>query len=183
MILVLLAISAGLVLFLLAIGKVPLSYNLRNLTLRWKTTLMTSLAFTLVIALLIWMLAFVNGMRQLTEGTGRPGNVLVLAESSTDEAFSNLSTGDLSEIENQPQVVRGENGRPLASRETYLVVNQPMANPRPGRPKRRFLQIRGIADPDLAAAVHDLRLAPAAGGFRRRACSRCRRARRTARPR
>ena len=88
-----------------------------------KTTLMTSMAFTLVIALLIWMLAFVNGMRRLTEGTGRPGNVIVLAESSTDEAFSNLNTGDLSEIENQAQVVRDGTGRPVASRETYLVVN------------------------------------------------------------
>jgi hypothetical protein len=126
---------------------------------------MTSMAFTLVIGLLIWMLAFVNGMRRLIEGTGRPGNVIVLAESSTDEAFSNLNTGDLSEIENQAHVVRGGNGRPLASRETYLVVNQPMANPRPGRPKRRFLQVRGIADPLLAAAVHDLRLVPGGHWF------------------
>lgn len=158
MIAILLAIAAALVLVLLAIGKIPLHYNLRNLTVRWKTTLMTSMAFTLVIALLIWMLAFVNGMRRLTEGTGRPGNVIVLAESSTDEAFSNLNTGDLSEIENQAQVVRDGTGRPVASRETYLVVNQPMANPRPGRPKRRFLQVRGIADPLQAAAVHELRL-------------------------
>lgn len=165
MIAILLAIAAALLLVLLAIGKVPLTYNVRNLTVRWKTTLMTSMAFTLVIALLIWMLAFVNGMRRLTEGTGRPGNVIVLAESSTDEAFSNLNTGDLSEIENQPAVVRGDNGRPLASRETYLVVNQPMANPRPGRPKRRFLQVRGIADPLLAAAVHELRLVPGGNWF------------------
>ena len=55
---------------LLAVGKVPLRYNVRNLTVRWKTTLMTALAFTLVIALLTVMLAFVNGMYRLTQASG-----------------------------------------------------------------------------------------------------------------
>src|SRR6266545_500234 len=32
---------------LLPVPKVPLGYNLRNLTVRWKTTLITALAFTL----------------------------------------------------------------------------------------------------------------------------------------
>ena len=35
----------------------------------------------------------------------------------------------------------------MASRETFLVANQPMPNPSGGRPKRRFLQLRGIEDP------------------------------------
>src|SRR5439155_8601610 len=34
---------------LLTFGKVPIGYNLRNLVVRWKTTLMTSLSFTLVV--------------------------------------------------------------------------------------------------------------------------------------
>lgn len=161
----LLAIAAGLVVLLLAVGKVPLRYNLRNLTVRWPITVLILTAFILVIGLLTWMLAFVNGMRRLTEGTGRPGNVLVLAESATDETFSTLNTGDLSEIENQPEVVRHADGRPLASRETYLIVNQPVENALPGRPKRRFLQVRGIEDPVLAAAVHELRLAPGGSWF------------------
>ena len=62
-----------LVVGLLLLGKVPLGYNLRNLTVRWKTTLMTALAFTLVIALLTVMLAFVNGMYALTQGVGPSG--------------------------------------------------------------------------------------------------------------
>ena len=41
MILTLLAIAVALMLLLWGIGKIPLSYNLRNLTVRWKTTLMT----------------------------------------------------------------------------------------------------------------------------------------------
>ena len=95
------------------------------------------------------MLAFVNGMQRLTEGTGQPGNVLVLADGATDEAFSNLQRRrpgrDREPRREDPP--RREHGRPLASRETYLVVNQPIPNAAPGRPKRRFLQVRGIDDP------------------------------------
>jgi ABC-type lipoprotein release transport system permease subunit len=155
----LLGIGAVLVFVLMVITKVPLSYNLRNLKIRWRTSAMAALAFTLVTALLIVMLAFVNGMNRLTAGSGQPGNVLVLAEGSTDESFSNLNIGDVAEIEVQPDVVRGEDGRPMASRETYMVVNQPVpADAPPGRPKRRFLQLRGVEDARLSAEVHNLRL-------------------------
>jgi ABC-type lipoprotein release transport system permease subunit len=53
----------------------------------------------------------------------------------------------------------------LASRETFLVVNQPIPDPAGGRPKRRFLQVRGIEDPQLAAAVHNLELLPGGSWF------------------
>ena len=146
-------------LVLLAVGRVPLRYNLRNLTVRWKTTLMTGLAFVLVVSLLTVMLAFVNGMYRLTEASGQPGNVVILSDGATDEIFSNLSPVDVGDIENQPGILRDGN-RPLASRETYLVVTQPIVNAIPGRPKRRFLQVRGIDDVTTAARVHGLALYP-----------------------
>ena len=46
---------------LLVVGKVPLHYNLRNLVVRWRMSLLTGLAFTLVIALLTVMMAQVTG--------------------------------------------------------------------------------------------------------------------------
>ena len=39
-----LAVAVLLVVAFLAIGKVPLKYNFRNLTTRWRTTLVTALA-------------------------------------------------------------------------------------------------------------------------------------------
>jgi hypothetical protein len=76
----LVGIAAGVVLLLAAINRVPLKYTLRNLTVRWKTTALTALAFTLVIGVLVVMLAFVNGMQKMTDGTGQPGNVLVMSD-------------------------------------------------------------------------------------------------------
>ena len=40
---------------------------MHNLVVRWRTTLLTALAFTLVVGLMTVMLAFVAGMNQLTE--------------------------------------------------------------------------------------------------------------------
>src|ERR1700722_11487666 len=76
--------------YLLPIAKVPLIYNIRNLQNRWKTTLVTALAFTLVTSLLAFMLSFVKGMDRLIDDSGDPGNVMILSDGATDEAFSNL---------------------------------------------------------------------------------------------
>jgi putative ABC transport system permease protein len=160
----LLLTAAVMLLALWAVGKIPLSYNVRNLTIRWKTTVLTALAFTAVIGLLVVMMAFVHGMKRLTEGTGQPGNVIVLSDGATDEIISNLTIGDLSEIESLPSVVR-EGGRPLASRETLLAVLQSTPDPAGGRPKRRFFQLRGIEDPRLTAGVHNLELLPGGHWF------------------
>src|SRR4029453_11482955 len=113
-----------LVLLLAVLGKVPVRYNVRNLSVRWRTTLMTALAFTLVVALMTVMLAFVNGMYKLTQGRGQPANVLVLSEGSTDGALSSLGFSDIGDIELVDGVLRDESNRPLASSETYVVVNQ-----------------------------------------------------------
>ncbi len=159
MLLILLAISLGLVLLLLVVNRIPLSYTLRNLSLRWRTTLMTALAFTLVVGLMVFLLAFTTGMQRMMEGSAQPGNVVVLSEGAIDEAMSNLNVSDLGEIENLPGVRRdAETGQPWASRETYLIVKQPVVNPKPGRPGSRFLQVRGITDPTVASKVHNIQL-------------------------
>ncbi|MFN4261237.1 MAG: ABC transporter permease [Gemmataceae bacterium] len=158
-------------------SKVPLVYNLRNLIVRWRTTLLTAAAFTLVIGLLVVMLAFVNGMYRLTEGSGNPANVMILSDGATDEMFSNLGYGDSDNIEREVVTV-DEQGLPLAqpiaveriqrgdkevylcSREVYLVVNQPIPHSEGEKRRRRFVQVRGLVDDQIAARVHDLKLRP-----------------------
>jgi cell division protein FtsX len=167
---------------LLFIGKVPLRYNTRNLTVRWRITLLTALAFTTVVGLLCVMLAFVNGMAKLAEGSGQPGNVMVLSDGATDELFSNLQHTDFSNVEREAATT-DEDGKPLAapigvatverngapaalcSREVYVIVNQPIPVA-PGQPqRRRFVQVRGIVDPDIAGRVHNLSLLPGGAWF------------------
>jgi putative ABC transport system permease protein len=159
-VLVLLGLIAVLALF----SRVPISYNALNLVLRWKTAALTVSAFVGVVGLLVAMLAFVNGMYALTSSSGQPGNVILLADGATDEAFSSLAITDVSDIENQPGIIRW-NGQPMVSRETYMVVNQLLSRDATGRTKRRFLQLRGVENPDLSREVHGLKLMPGGRWF------------------
>jgi putative ABC transport system permease protein len=153
-----LGVAAGLISLMAVFGKVPIRYSVRNLTVRWKTTLLTALAFTLVVCLLVVMLAFVNGMERLTEGSGHPENVIVLSEGATDESFSYLVPTDTSDVARVPGVLQ-------CSREVYIIANQPIPGP-PGAPeRRRFVQVRGIEDPLTAARVHRLDLKPGGAWF------------------
>jgi cell division protein FtsX len=137
--------------------KIPFQYSLRNLLVRWKTTVMTAVAFTVVVLLLTVMVAFVGGMNRVVARSAHPGNVMVLSDGATDEVFSNLPINDATEIEHQEGVVK-QKGRPLSSREVYICINQPTTPAPDGRMKHRFLQIRGVEDPDIAAQVHELEL-------------------------
>jgi putative ABC transport system permease protein len=169
-------------LLLFAFGKVPLQYNFRNLRVRWVTTTMTGIAFTVVVFLLVLMSSFVDSVNRLTANSGIPGNVFVLSEGATDELFSNLAYGDVDKLELE-QARTAENGEPLAepirlrtssrnagpaakwcSKETYFVINQEIPNPT-GEQVRRFVQLRGIYDAEVAALVHNIELYPGGKWF------------------
>jgi hypothetical protein len=151
-----LGVAAVVISALLFAGKVPLSYNLRNLRVRWKTTALTALAFTVVVALLMFMHAFAMGVTRLSEKSGHPANVICLSNGASDEAYSNLGIGETGDLPYQEGVVRDAAGRPLCSREIYVSTNQGMPAPAGERPKYRFLQIRGVEEPDVSAQVHGL---------------------------
>jgi hypothetical protein len=139
-------------------SKIPLGYNLRNLVVRWPTTLLTALAFVLVTGLLVVMMAFVNGMYRLTEQSAQPANVIVLSDGATDEAFSNLGFSDVSDLEREPGVAKNAAGKPLASKESYMIATQPLPVPEGKPSRRRFVQVRGLDDAVLSGEVHSLKL-------------------------
>ena len=121
---------------------IPFRYNARNLVVRWKTTLMTAAGFTLVVTALVVMLAFVAGIQAVCTVSGEPENVLVLAKGSNDEVFSQLDSRSVSEIENVKGISRDAQGRPLVSRELFLVAHRFLDS----EDTYKFLQIRGVTD-------------------------------------
>lgn|GEM_PF-1101419 len=164
--------------------RVPLSYNYRNLMVRWWVTLLVSFCFAVVIMIVTVALSFVNGMYKLTESTGKKGNILILADGATDEQFSNMAYSDVSTVQekytkvdeyDQPlradmPIVRiaskqvGDRTVYLCSQETLIFVNQPRAVA-DGVKRRRFIQMRGVVDPVIAAEVHGIELAPGSRWF------------------
>jgi ABC-type antimicrobial peptide transport system permease subunit len=154
--------------FLQLIGlapRVPLGYNFRNLVVRWRTTLLTTMAFTLVVGLMTLMLAFVNGMYALTKGRSVPGNIMVLSDGALDEAFSDLGYGDIDLLNSRDYVKKikltadgHETIVPLLSWELYQVVNHPLPHPVAGGRGRRMVQLRGVEDPVVAGMIHEISL-------------------------
>jgi putative ABC transport system permease protein len=162
-VLVSLIVSAGTVVYRLLPGpNVPLSYNLRNLRVRWKNTAVTVAAFVVVIAVLTVMMAFVTGMNNLLQSSGRPGNVIVLQSGTIDETLSKLPPN--ADIGRLPQAVQnailkdGKNNVVLAAKEVFVIVNQPIPNAPPTGRQRRFIQMRGLDRPAVAARIHGLEL-------------------------
>lgn len=133
---------------LLLIGKVPLAYNFRYLWVRRRDTALTAVAFTVVVALVVVLLAFVNGMYKLNESTGVPGNVLVLSEGSTDELFSNLARGDATNVVNVT-VAADQNGKPLGPGGKGVGVARALRNP-----DGSLSRLPADAPKDLPGAVH-----------------------------
>jgi ABC-type antimicrobial peptide transport system permease subunit len=158
MLYILFAVSIAFVILLLLVNRVPLNYTLRNLTVRWITSALTLLAFIIVVGLMVVMLAFTTGMKRMTEDTGEPTNVLVLSEGSDDEVVSTITAEAAGDLEGLPLVASADAKTKLASRESYLIVNQPVLNLRPGKPRGRFLQVRGVVDVGLACRVHDVQV-------------------------
>ncbi len=156
----LLAILPLLISFL-PIKKVPIKYNFRNLQVRWLTTAVTAFAFFMVTALMTVMLAFTNGMRNMTASTGHPGNVMVLSDGATDEAFSNLPAFSIELLPGEIQglIEKSSDGKsPLVAQEVFVIGTVAIPNPEPNGRKRRFVQMRGIDKLDVAAMLHGIEL-------------------------
>ena len=161
----LLAALLALVLILLFVGRVPVSYNVRNLVVRWWITTMMVLAFVLVVGLMTVMLAFVSGMDALTGNSGQPGNIIVFSSGANDEGFSNLALSDVSNLERTQGIAVDEAGQRLASKEVYVIVNQDIPVPKGSPSRRRFVQVRGLEDAPMSAKVHGLELLPGSQWF------------------
>ena len=102
---------------------IPLTYNLRNLVVRKTTTIMTALGIALTVAVLLAILALVNGLRTALHSTGDPRHVLVLRKGSDTELVSNFTREGYQAIKFKAGIARGKSGAPLASLEIVTVID------------------------------------------------------------
>jgi putative ABC transport system permease protein len=105
---------------------IPLAYNLRNLVVRKTTTLMTALGIALTVAVLLSILALVNGLRVTLTTSSDPLHVIVLRKGSESELTSVLARTQYQDLKFKPGIAPGRDGQPLASLEVITVIN--MAN-------------------------------------------------------
>ena len=105
--------------------KIPLIYNIRSVSQRPVSTLLTALGIGLVVAVFVAMLALANGFIAALVKTGSPDNVLLLRRGADSELASGIPREAISIIGSSPHIATAADGRPLMSPETYIVINIP----------------------------------------------------------
>lgn len=133
---------------------IPLSYNLRNLMARRTTTLMTALGIGLSVAMLLSILAMVEGLRSAFAATGHPLNVMVMRKGSTAELNSTLAQETFRIIKTKPGIARDARGEPKASLELVTVIL--LENPE--IPSGININVRGLTADGFAMRGSDIRI-------------------------
>lgn len=119
---------------------IPIGYNLRNLAVRKTTTLMTALGIALTVAVMLAVLALVEGLGQAFRSSGDPLHVLVMRRGAQSELTSNFTRERFNDIKFMPGIARTSAGDPMASLEVVTVV----VLDSPENPQGMNINLRGL---------------------------------------
>jgi putative ABC transport system permease protein len=120
---------------------VPLSYVARNLWVRKFTTVLTAGGMALVVFVFCAVLMLDAGLKSALGGTGQVDNAIFIRKGAQTEVQSGVSRTEAALIEALPQLARGPDGQPMASREV-LVLNSLI---KISSGKRSNVPVRGLS--------------------------------------
>ena len=100
----------------------PIRYSLRNVFIRWRSTLATVLGVAAVVFVWILMQALATGLETAGGTTGDPRNLLVVRKGSDSESTSQIGLDDLRSIQYSEEIARDEAGKPLISADTLVAA-------------------------------------------------------------
>ena len=103
----------------------PLTYNLRNVLVRWRATAATILGVASVVTVYLLMQAMAAGLEKSSMNTGDPRNVMIVRKGSTAESSSQVSRAQLKIIQYWPEVERDAQGQPVISADLAIIINLP----------------------------------------------------------
>jgi putative ABC transport system permease protein len=103
----------------------PLSYNVRNVRVRWRVTLLAVCGIALVVAVFSVLMSMSEGFRQALRATGRDDNAMIVQRGSASELTSAVPIADRNQIVADERIARDAEGRPLASWEWVVVIGLP----------------------------------------------------------
>jgi len=103
----------------------PLTYNFRNVLVRWRATMTTIIGIALVVAVFVLVQSLAVGLRKSAGNTGDPRNVMVVRKGSTAESTSMVSLQQFQILRYWEQIARDESGRPLISADLIALISQP----------------------------------------------------------
>jgi len=103
----------------------PVKYSLRNVIVRWRSTIATILGVALVVFVWILMQSLAGGLESAGGNTGDPRNLLVVRKGADSESTSQIGLDDLRAIQYSEEIARDENGKPMISADALVVAYLP----------------------------------------------------------
>src|ERR1043166_4806657 len=103
----------------------PLTYNIRNVFVRWRATLATILGVALVVAVYVLVQSLAVGLEKASGSTGDPRNLMIVRRGSVSESSSMIPREHFNTIQFRPQIARSAAGEPLISADTVVILNLP----------------------------------------------------------
>ncbi|MEQ1853529.1 MAG: ABC transporter permease [Chthoniobacteraceae bacterium] len=100
----------------------PLNYSLRNVFIRWRSTLATVLGVAAVVFVWVLMQSLAAGLEKAAASTGDPRNLLVVRKGSDSESTSQITLENLRAIQYAEEIARDPDGQPLVSADTLVVA-------------------------------------------------------------
>ncbi len=124
----------------------PLTYNFRNVLVRWRATLATVLGIALVVAVFVLVQALAVGLEKSASNTGDPRNIMIVRKGSTAESSSMVSLAQFQILRYWPQIARDDAGVPLISADLLCLISQPRIDERgEANVSVRGLKLAGLA--------------------------------------
>lgn len=106
----------------------PLTYNIRNVFIRWRATLATILGVALVVAVYVLVQSMAAGLEKASANTGDPRNLMIVRKGSTAESSSQVKRDQFKLIPYMPGIAHDSQGRPLVSADVVVLINLPRRN-------------------------------------------------------
>ena len=125
---------------------IPAKYNIRNLRVRWVTTLMTVLGIALVVWATVLSFGLTDGLEHALRITGNELDLIVLRKGSQEETSSGVEQQVARQIANLSGIARDADGQPMCSVEFVTILT----HPRRGDGGTTNLIVRGLEQPGRA---------------------------------
>ncbi len=119
---------------------IPIRYNLRNLRVRWVTTLLTASSILLTVLVFMALMALATGLQISLSATGQPLNLIIMREGSQSEGSSSVARDSLQVIKYLEGIAKDQKGDPWVSPEILVLINLP----RRGQTQGSNVTIRGL---------------------------------------
>lgn len=104
---------------------IPIKYNVRNLRVRWMTTLMTVLGTALVVWASVLSFGLTEGLNHALDVTGDKLDLIVMRKGSQDESSSGIEQQVARQVATLPGIARDTQGQPMCSVEFVTILTQP----------------------------------------------------------